>query len=1428
MNPHLGEWLLALATTLNLNSDQPGSGPQTVYLTDPAATTWHIPADYDSGLYTQIEVIGGGSGGGTTHYTDPIYADSGCGGGYSGVYGKIPLTIGANVPIQVGAAGSVPYGAGGTSSFSNGTTVQASATGGGAGPACAGGAPVVGTGFTGGHSGGQNQAAYTTSGAGGAAGPLGPGGNGGDFAKLPGNNGGGSGGGGNGGGADGASSQDIYGNPGGNNALGYGGGSVLLSYANAQPGVDGGGGGGGDSHGDLAGAGGNGIDLGNGYGSGGGAGGGPSTGNAGRIVNGAAGGCYGGGGGGVGYVYSLTPGSGGAGCKGLIKIQYNLSLPHPLISDIAPIGWDNRPITTFYPPAGSDYQLGTIRVSTTFQRFGGTLALSQNVGGCNSANGADNASFALVGSSLWLKASATQGPKAVCIAATQGGKGADVYNNSPFSKALTITGVSPSIASISLYGSPAGFSDNNFTAGAASGTLIGGIRVTMDSKFVPLFKGTVALGTGSGCPGTDNAHFQVVGPAPYSLKTNNVLGSGTYSISLVATQTGISPKCQNLTIVGNPQTVDSISVVGSTFPGGAADGTVIGPLKVVLTPFGSNTRLTPALSVFNGTLATSTSAGGCNTTNGAGNSHFRIESVDGVPTLKANGTLGGSGTTYRICIVATPTDGAVHGQPLTLTSFTTTPSTAVGIASIRFINNQALGGPGTNGETIGTLGAIMNPASTGPHCVWSISGSSFAVDSSTGVVTAVRDLTIGTTYPFTATCTQTGAAMSPFSYDFSVTAVAPTDPAVFVSNGSVFHPGDIVNIQVRNAQAATDTVDFVWVKGHEGSLVATVYLYGAKDGVGNPTGVTVGATGIVNLTLHAPNLLDDPDDSYIHHFYLELEKATGYTRYALTGWLDTIPTYDHVVPTAASPSFADPFVPKYTLTVCPSGCDYATIGEATANAQDYTLIIVHAIPKGFYKGCANIYGSDELNSPSHGNPGQVNVLTHIWLKGVSHDGDLVEWQGWPPWVGCTMRGSSDAGRGVVYIGSGTTDPIDVTVENFEIADCGDDSSSAGCVYLSWGNSSDLTIRLRNVYVHDAEEDLFFAGENWNAHFILENSVFSRGGHNASGWQHNMYIGGCPFGQDCSLRMENSISKETCCGHEVKTRATYSTVNCSLVKEAYWPFGANQGAPNYNSSGSAAIDFSEGRVAILHNSTIAMGPFSYNQNNAYVRYSMDAWYETPAKKYFDLQGNLFINDGPADVGYVDYGPTASTIAARGIIQSTIPPSNSTGNVWVGSSGYAGGPPVTPEMAPAGLQSLPRWPLWLMNPIRPSNTWIQGGGYGYKVVDNPDYGFIPVPGWQMTGATEPPAFACPGACPTPGELTPGGRLAPTRILDGTENWYTTSLPQVPLPGSLTETIYATRTAAAAGGVPIGASDFPTPHARTPRSCPAPTGNVVVPPS
>jgi hypothetical protein len=103
------------------------------------------------------------------------------------------------------------------------------------------------------------------------------------------------------------------------------------------------------------------------------------------------------------------------------------------------------------------------------------------------------------------------------------------------------------IAAVSL-------SNNSFTGGAPSGTVVGTISVTM-SPPSPAFSGSLSL------TGTNASQFQIAG---LNLETNSAVPAGTYNVNIVATEAGVtgSPFIQAEVVVGTSSSPTGVEKLG--------------------------------------------------------------------------------------------------------------------------------------------------------------------------------------------------------------------------------------------------------------------------------------------------------------------------------------------------------------------------------------------------------------------------------------------------------------------------------------------------------------------------------------------------------------------------------------------------------------------------------------------------------------------------------------------------------------------------------------------------------------------------------------------------------------------------------------------------------------------------------------------------
>ena len=213
--------------------------------------------------------------------------------------------------------------------------------------------------------------------------------------------------------------------------------------------------------------------------------------------------------------------------------------------------------------------------------------------------------------------------------------------------------------------------------------------------------------------------------------------------------------------------------------------------------------------------------------------------------------------------------------------------------------------------------------------------------------------------------------------------------------------------------------------------------------------------------------------------------------------------------------------------------------------------------------------------------------------------------------------------------------------------------------------------------------------------------------------------------------------------------------------------------------------------------VALGPAADPNNNDLVRYGLDQEYPPPQNRYLVMQGNLFINDGAPNVGYIEYGPRPYQAALSATV-GQVPPGKSMNNTWVGPVGYAGSGPIYLSI-----------PTYAQTPLRKNATAYRLQDV-VRVPDNPNYIFA-ITADGTTAAAEPGSYACPGSCPVPHDDAGGSG---TQIKDGSAT-LVPIVPGVPLP-STGESLFATR--AAAG---LGASEF-----TRSKACAVPLGNVAVP--
>lgn len=420
-----------------------------------------------------------------------------------------------------------------------------------------------------------------------------------------------------------------------------------------------------------------------------------------------------------------------------------------------------------FPAGTSNATVGTLSAVMT--------PASPAFSGSFSVSGPDRAKFQVSGTSLRTSAALAIGSYTINADASQTGIG-----DSPVSKTVTLTALQ-SIGAVAL-------SNNTFIGGSPSGTIVGALSVSMIPAS-PVFSGSLSLSTSAGgcnsTNGANNSSFQISGGNLGNLQTNGVVPSGTYAVCVAAAEAGTfnTPQGQPFTITGSSQSIASIALSNNTFQGGSPSGTVVGTLSATMNP------PTPAFSP-SGTWSLSTTAGGCNSTNGANNALFQIS---GGSNLATNGVVGVG--TYAVCALATKAgiSNSPLGQALTITG-------TQAIASISLSNNTIIQGP--SGTVVGTLTVAMNPATPTFSGVLGLSSTSGGCNSTNGannssfqIVSNSTLETSGTvasgTYAVCVTASQGSATNSPLGQPFTITV----NPAAFVvaTNGSDTNPGTLAS-----------------------------------------------------------------------------------------------------------------------------------------------------------------------------------------------------------------------------------------------------------------------------------------------------------------------------------------------------------------------------------------------------------------------------------------------------------------------------------------------------------------------------------------------------------------------------------------------------------------------------------------------------------
>lgn len=252
------------------------------------------------------------------------------------------------------------------------------------------------------------------------------------------------------------------------------------------------------------------------------------------------------------------------------------------------------------------------------------------------------------------------------------------------------------------------------------------------------------------------------------------------------------------------------------------------------------------------------------------------------------------------------------------------------------------------------------------------------------------------------------------------------------------------------------------------------------------------------------------------------------------------PTINPPPPTVSLPAAlaSDPFTPAHVITVCASGCNFTSLGDAIINANtkgwDYVQI----------KIAAGDYPFPDKNLVGGG-----AYPAHLWIKGVSVDG-----HSFPHLYGLTNTAGSIFGTSIWFSGNPS-----LTIDNLDIGP-----------WNGWAikQIDATTLTLRNVYVRDSAEGLI-TGNTTDFTLNICNSVFARNG-GGPGPAHDIYVGQGNHGN--VVNVVNTVFEQSIGGHGFKERAKTLNAKCSM-------FIVNQDEVYM---GSETIDFSEGGQANLTN------------------------------------------------------------------------------------------------------------------------------------------------------------------------------------------------------------------------------------------------------
>jgi len=365
----------------------------------------------------------------------------------------------------------------------------------------------------------------------------------------------------------------------------------------------------------------------------------------------------------------------------------------------------------------------------------------------------------------------------------------------------------------------------------------------------------------------------------------------------------------------------------------------------------------------------------------------------------------------------------------------------------------------------------------------------------------------------------------------------------------------------------------------------------------------------------------------------------------------------------SQPVFTAP-APGQTVLPVGQGQEFATLAAAVAASHDGDLIEVQA---GTYTNDFSI------------------INTQVTIEGVGGMVDLVATE--PP--------AND--KGIL------TTNTSVTIENvaFSGAAVPDNQGGNGAGIRYQGG--DLTL-INDEF--SGNQDGLLAASDPTGTITIDHSLFENNGVSdpnmvGYGATHNMYVNDV-----AQFTFENSISEAANIGHEIKSRASNTTV------ENNWIGDGPTGTSSYE------IDLPNGGNAVIENNTIEKGP--NQQNNNMIHFGGEGDVIPYADSSLTVSGNTFIND---------YG-SATAMLLNGSIYTVTVDGNTFDNFGTGELGagpavytnnWSGDGTEFPDSSPTSI--VPGGNTQYFNDDLPhsytitqSNSGVVGGG-GLLTIDDP---------------------------------------------------------------------------------------------------------------